>query len=105
MSKEISQEKLLEYAKKVLENPLFIPELSSSDSYERIHDDHDGTFMGGIQISMVGGDIGVLAIDERGKVFLRFRDYFGGGQSPRVHNALRILALAIKLDNEEHPQS
>jgi hypothetical protein len=35
---------------------------------------------------------------------LRFRDFLGGGQSQRVRNALMILALAIELDNEDHPQ-
>lgn len=36
---------------------------------------------------------------ERGS--LRYRNYAGGGQSLRVHKALMILALAIKMDNEE----
>lgn len=35
----------------------------------------------------------------------RFRTGFGGGESLRVRNALLALALAIKLDNEEHPQN
>lgn len=36
---------------------------------------------------------------------LRFRmPLIGGGQSPRVRVALLILAEAIRLDNEEHPQ-
>lgn len=35
---------------------------------------------------------------------LMFRSYDGGGKSQRVRNALMILALAIKLDNEEYPQ-
>jgi len=35
---------------------------------------------------------------------LRFRNTFGGGNSERVRIALMILALAIKLDNEERPQ-
>jgi hypothetical protein len=35
---------------------------------------------------------------------LRFRNAFGGGISLRTHNALRMLAEAVRLDNEEHPQ-
>lgn len=35
----------------------------------------------------------------------RFRNFHGGGgQSERVHVALKILAVAIKMDNEENPQ-
>ena len=34
----------------------------------------------------------------------RFRSGFGGGESERVRNALLVLALAIKLENEARPQ-
>ncbi len=35
---------------------------------------------------------------------MRFRTFIGGGQSPRVRNALLILAEAIRLDNKDRPQ-
>lgn len=96
--KEVSQEKLL---KIVLEKPLFIP-IPSNEFFERVHDDHDGSFKGKIAVAIVEGDMWVRT-EEHGRKFLRFRDYFGGGQSLRVHNALKLLALAIKLDNEDFP--
>lgn len=34
---------------------------------------------------------------------VRFRNYAGGGRSQRVYNALRILAFAIYLDNQDDP--
>ncbi len=34
----------------------------------------------------------------------RFRSGFGGGESEGVRNALLVLAVAIKLANEKHPQ-
>ena len=73
--------------------------------YSRLHDDHDGTMEGYLEVGFnpMVGDVWVKAI---GAHFgsLRFRDYFGGGQSLRVRNALLILAFAIKLDNESRPQ-
>ena len=40
-----------------------------------------------------------VTTDPRG---CRFRTYAGGGTSLRVRNALLMLAMAIKLDNEKH---
>ncbi len=34
----------------------------------------------------------------------RFRAEFFGGQSPHTHRALRILAIAMELDNQQRPQ-
>lgn len=46
-----------------------------------------------------------ITVQSRPFVGCRFRmPLVGGGQSPRVRTALVILAEAIRLDNEEHPQ-
>lgn len=100
--KEVSQERLIKDTRRVLENPFWIPGLDIKVFYERLHDDHDGTFKGKI----------IVCLDEHGDVYvgtdksplLRFRNDFGGGMSLRVRNALMILAWAIKLDNEKRPQ-
>ena len=42
-------------------------------------------------------------INTPGGRMLRFRNCFGGSMSPRTHKALKILAEAIHLDNEERP--
>jgi hypothetical protein len=104
MSRIISQDRLLKDVLRVLNNPLEIPEISTQKVYARIHDDHDGTYEGKLMIfELENGDM-VVTTDKHQGSPLRFRNYFGGGQSLRVHNALKILALAIKLDNDEHPQ-
>jgi hypothetical protein len=101
--KEPSQERLIKDAKRVLENSFWIPGLETKKFYERLHDDHDGTFEGRIMVVITEhGDIGVQT---DGESLLRFRvPIIGGGMSPRVRNALMILAFAIKLDNEKEPQ-
>lgn len=104
MSKIISQERLSKDARRVLENPLMLPEISSEESYRRFHDDHDGTYEGQLALGITRDGDMWIGIDQPPGAFLRFRNYFGGGQSLRVHNALKILALAIKLDNQDKPQ-
>lgn len=73
-------------------------------SYSRLHDDHDGTFQGSIAV-VIGpdGDAHVTVPGRRPCQSLRYRTSQGGGRSMRVRNALLILALAIKMDNEERP--
>jgi len=90
--------------KKLLEDGVEWPsELKTDTVYSRLHDDHDGEFLGSLEIGFSrDGDAWVSVIGDPG-VPLRFRSGFGGGQSLRVSHALRILALAIKLDNEERP--
>lgn len=64
-------------------------------------------------ISVVIGDDGdahitVFSKPDRNELRfgMRFRmEMTGGGQSPRVRNALLALAEAIRRDNEERPQS
>ncbi len=105
MAQVPSQERLNKDVLRVLNNFFWIPELSAEEAYTRIHDDCDGELDGIIEVAFSDqvGDIGVrTSKSDRG--YLRFRDGFGGGMSLRVRNALMILALAIKLDNEERPQ-
>jgi hypothetical protein len=78
------------------------------NSAERVHDDHEGTWTGCLQLTMsADGDMWIrtTAPKQIGQGYLRFRALTGGSASPRIHNALRMLALAIKLDNEAKPHS
>jgi hypothetical protein len=94
---------LVNDARRVLEHPFWIPGLETDKVYARLHDDHDGTFQGEIRVA-ISQDADTW-VETDGKSFLRFREPIcGGGMSPRVRNALMILAYAIKLDNEKKPQ-
>ena len=97
-----SQEDLVAAVRLVLESPFTIPDLTSREEYARLHDDDDGTGQG--IISVMFGEDSDAWVNIAGSS-LRFRSFFGGGKSLRVRNALMILALAIKLDNEEYPQN
>lgn len=70
----------------------------------RRHDDTDGSTMPEHQITVSQGPDGDMYICQGDDMMLRFRTYEGGGNSLAVHNALRILAEAIKMDNERRPQ-
>jgi hypothetical protein len=107
MPREISLERLEKDAKRVLNNPLMLSGLEINTGYIRIHDDTDGTGKGRICVTLAqDGDVWFESEPNHDHGPLRFRTSFGGGgQSPRVRNALLVLALAIKLDNEEHPQA
>ena len=106
MPKEPSLERLLKNVRCVLETPFWIPELNVNGVYQRLHDDIDGIFEGRIIIQFSrDGDVWV-STDIPPNKSLRFRmaGYLtGGGRSPRTRNALMLLALAMKLDNEEKP--
>jgi hypothetical protein len=87
----------------ILATPLPI-DLSVRNLYQREHDDHDGRRTE--QLTVAIGDDGDAWISARrdSGLSLRFRmPMIGGGASPRTWNALRILALAIKLDNQHNP--
>lgn len=92
--------------KALLGESMIWPEgLEARTRYERLHDDHDGTCQGSTVVCI--GDDGDAWIDLQGKrafESLRYRTGIGGGSSLRVRNALLMLAFAIKLENEEHPQ-
>ena len=99
-----SAERLIKDARRVLKHPFWIPELKVGETFERIHDDHDGKFTGRLIVEFSpDGDAWVTTDGHHGPP-LRFRGFIGGGYSQRVRNALMILALAIKLDNEKKPQ-
>ena len=90
--------------KKLLENGFEWPrELSVNKSFRRLHDDHDGQCVGTLMVGFSKDGDAWVEIDNPRNVALRFRSAFGGSHSPRVHNALILLALAIKLDSEERP--
>jgi len=93
---------------RVLENPFWIPTLHSDTNYGRLHDDHDGTYEGTLNVHFDWmGDAFVFIAGPRDKpqalCYLRFRTHGGGGMSLRTRNALMILAEAIQLDNEDLP--
>jgi hypothetical protein len=97
-----------EYVKRIrslLKSYFWIEGIQSRTRYSRIHDDHDGTRLGQITVCM--GDDADAWVEITGDPLssLRFRmPMVGGGQSPHTRTALLILAEAIRLDNEEHPQ-
>jgi|KBSSwiStaDraftv2_1062776.scaffolds.fasta_scaffold00022_225 hypothetical protein len=82
---------------------------------ERLHDDHDGTYQGKIGVLRApDGDMHVYVSSRPHgsqlmpggtSEWLRFRTSGGGGRSLRTHNALRILAEAIRLDAIEDPHA
>ena len=101
--REISVERLMRDVRRVLNNPFWIQELDVQTGYVRLHDDHDGTYKGKIEVSFTNdGDAWIRTDSHKGPT-LRFRNEFGGGRSPRVKNALLILAYAIMLDEEDDP--
>lgn len=102
---EINEDRAMKDIRRILENPFWLDGLSPDESYKRQHDDTDGTNQGNICITFSKDGDGFLLVDPpHNGGFLRFRTFFGGGQSSRTLQALLILALAIKLDNEERPQ-
>ncbi|MBP9856294.1 MAG: hypothetical protein KBC48_03295 [Candidatus Pacebacteria bacterium] len=89
----------------VFEMGMYIPELDETDFVERIHDDHDGSGQGRLQISILphGGDM-LVSTDKHQGPPLRFRSVNGGTQSFRTHMALRILMWAMIRDEQDRPQ-
>lgn len=77
--------------------------LSVQTGYSRRQDDTDGDRSVAQDIHVyIGRDADVHVWSGHGDP-LRFRTYFGGGVSPRVRNALLVLAEAIRRDNAEFP--
>jgi len=94
---------LFKNIRRILGKPFWIPEIKPRTEYVRLHDDHDGTKKGCIIISFDEAGDAFLYTDLHPHDVLRFRTLGGGGMSLRVRNALLILAEAIRLDNEDHP--
>ena len=89
--------------KKLLEKPYWLKTLEAGTVYSRLHDDHDGTFEGRICVQFTPDGDAWISNDSQLRT-LRFRvPIIGGGRSPRVRNALMILAEAIRLDNKADP--
>lgn len=89
----------------VLEGDFWIKSLSPDETYARLQDDRDGCSgdKHKLQVHVANdGDLHVFLPNSFES--LRFRNYFGGGGSLRVRNALLVLAEAIRRDNEDHPQ-
>ncbi len=97
--KTISMERLVKDARRVLENPFWIPGLSD-ESYGIIPDDDDGNEERILSVTFLPhtGDV-TISIGNHPPA--RFRDSFGGGKKLRVRNALMLLAWAIELDKKE----
>lgn len=97
-----------EAAKKVheiLEEHFWLPGLEPDEFYFRTQDDCDGDMTEGMSVGIDRQGDAWITVKSRPMHGCRFRmPLSGGGQSPRVRTALVILAEAIRLDNEEHPQ-
>ena len=94
--------------KRLLESHYWPSELKPGELYQRYEDDSPEGY---IAVTFGGdGDAHLMVIGKQDpnehKLSFRFRmPMKGGGQSPRVRNALLILAEAIRLDNLDRPQS
>jgi hypothetical protein len=90
--------------KKLLETPFWPPELKTDTQYFRTQDDCDGNLREGIEVIIDQmGDAWVNITTDSLLKSCRFRTWGGGGRSLRVRNALLLLAIAIKMDNDDHP--
>lgn len=98
-------ENIDEEIKKILETPFWPQGVDSDRAYFRTHDDCDGNTMFGTGVAFSqDGDAWIWTTAQFAGSSCRYRmPMIGGGRSPRVRNALLILAMAIKMDNEEAP--
>lgn len=95
-----SPDQIGEALETLLESPFWPSSLSPDVRYARVHDDCEGHRDDAQQLAVLigrDGDVHVLLPDFRS---LRFREPMGGGVSPRVRNALLVLAEAIRRDND-----
>ena len=97
-----SVEGLAEDTRRVLENPFWLSSLTTTEIYQRVEDDDDGTGKGILAVQFTPDGDAIIGVGYNKTA--RFRTFAGGGKSLRVRNALMILAEAIRLDNEERPQ-
>lgn len=87
-------------AVRALMNVPWPPELEADIAYSRLHDDTDGADQGRIIVGFTRDGDAWIETDRHKGPALRFRTDFGGGNSPLVRNALVLLALAIRLEEE-----
>lgn len=100
----MKRETLQKMAHRLLEEPFCPDEIKLNSTHFRTQDDCDGNYHSGMNV-IIGpdGDAWIGTTCELGSI-CRYREPFGGGgRSPRVRNALLLLALAIDLDNEAAP--
>lgn len=76
----------------------------AGEAHTRYQDDTDGEMERDDTITVLQSIDGDMWISQGALPLIRFRTVTGGGFSPRTHNALRILARAIELDNKHKPQ-
>ncbi len=87
----------------VLETVWWPADLQPDQALRRTHDDCDGDLSQALCVYLARDTDVHLMVDGNAPA-LRFRAPFGGGMSPRVRNALLVLAEAIRRDNEEDPR-
>lgn len=91
--RKLSRERLRQAVTQLLEESLPLPEINGK-FLTRPHDDHDGDPSQVLHVGMLSdGDIVIRTCG-----YLRFRNLIGGGASPHTHNALRLLMLAVMID-------
>ncbi|WP_455233423.1 hypothetical protein [Geopseudomonas aromaticivorans] len=105
MSRNLSKSEADKALNDLLENDFWVDTLSTDEFYSRLHDDRDGhTTIDHALTVAVASDADLHVMLPNSMESLRFRSYFGGGKSPRVRNALMVLAEAIRRDNAECPR-
>lgn len=101
---EVHGDNIPEIVGRLLESSFWLPTLEASTRYDRLHDDHDGTYTGKLCVAIGADADAYVETTDTEMGALRFRvPMIGGGMSGRVRTALVILAEAIRLDNEERP--
>ena len=89
-------------AHEVLETPFWPDGVEAKGAYFRTQDDCDGILSEGIYLSFTCDGDAWIHTSSRPFQSCRYRmPMFGGGRSPRVLNALLMVALDIKQDNDE----
>jgi len=78
----------------------FWPPNLTNQTYITTHDDHDGEPTSGM-LSVVFSCDGDAWIKTYGRHSLRFRTLGGGGQFPKIRNALLLLADAIRQEGQD----
>ena len=105
MSHNPSKQRIDKALHDLLEGNYWIDTLQADECYSRVQDDNDGDNSDANKLKVyIAQDADMYVFLPYSMQSLRFRNYFGGGHSLRVRNALLVLAEAIRRDNEERPQ-
>lgn len=101
-----TQDQLEKSLHNLLEGDYWINTLTPDVLHARRQDDCDGSGGAEHQLQVYLAEDADIHVFIPGQLHsLRFRHGLGGGQSPRVRNALMVLAEAIRRDNEDCVQS